>query len=180
MDILIAVTFWKFTSTLHYDVLRSLNPVPEILNKILQFTHLAPYKEDLFTVLSELYNNALDHGILKLDSKLKNGSNGFTSFYKKREKLLSNLKEGRITIEVSHQPEYDGGRLTFIVTDSGDGFDMNTIKRDSQKDSEVRYHGRGMPLINEICDSVNYSEKGNSIKVRYAWTNTKPSCLSRE
>ena len=42
------------------------------------------HKDKLFMIASELYNNALEHGILKLPSELKNTVGGFEAYYQQR------------------------------------------------------------------------------------------------
>jgi len=39
-------------------------------------------------ILSELFNNALDHGILKLDSSLKQHEEGMEKYFDERAKTL--------------------------------------------------------------------------------------------
>ncbi len=164
-------TTWSFNTQLRHDVLSAFNPVPIILNQIMEYAHLTPYKEKLFTVLSELYNNALDHGILKLDSKLKNSAEGFSTFYTRREELLNNLKAGCITIDVSHSPQIEGGKLTLKVSDSGDGFDFKLIEHQKIDSNEPKLHGRGVLLISQICDSVVYSSNGSCVEITFSWSN---------
>ncbi|VAW75515.1 Serine phosphatase RsbU, regulator of sigma subunit [hydrothermal vent metagenome] len=163
-------TTWSFNTILHHDILGTHNPVPAILNQILEYTNLSPYREKLFMLLSELYNNALDHGILKLDSKLKSSAEGFSTFYTRREQLLSSLKHGWIELNVSHLPEDNGGRLVVKVSDSGSGFDFKATKPKTDG-TQSQYHGRGVLLINKICDSVVYSNKGSCVEVIFLWSN---------
>ncbi len=163
-------TTWSFNTTLHHDILGAYNPVPNILNQILEYMNLSPYREKLFTLLSELYNNALDHGILKLDSKLKSSAEGFSTFYSRRERLLSSLEHGWIEILVSHVPEKNGGRLIVKVSDSGTGFDYKATKSNADE-AQIQYHGRGVLLINKICESVVYSKNGSCVEVIFLWSN---------
>ena len=53
-------------------------------------------REPLFTVLAELFNNALDHGILELDSGLKRDVEGFSEYYKQRIERLEKLENGQV------------------------------------------------------------------------------------
>ena len=62
-----------------------------------------------------------------------------------------------------------GGVLTVRVTDSGSGFDFKKAAIQSKKDT-VGYHGRGLLLLNELCDEVTYEEPGNSVVVRFTWS----------
>ena len=41
-----------------------MNPVPHTISHLLAFKYLAPHRQSLFTVLKELYSNALEHGAI--------------------------------------------------------------------------------------------------------------------
>jgi hypothetical protein len=54
--------------------------------------------------LAELYSNALEHGLLHLDSVLKNSAQGFAKYYALRHERLNALEEGYIRFDIKHQP----------------------------------------------------------------------------
>ena len=60
---------------------------PDILQRVLQLAGqcegIQAVRSIIYTVLSEMFNNALEHGLLKLDSKLKADSTGFHQYYEK-------------------------------------------------------------------------------------------------
>ena len=58
------------------DVLRMTNPLPIILQAITDIQGLSNHREYLYTILTEMYSNALEHGILGLESSLKQDSDG--------------------------------------------------------------------------------------------------------
>ena len=147
--------------------LASFDPIPFFLQALLSCTQLNPHRARIFTLLSELYNNALDHGVLGLDSKLKEDSNGFAKYYELRTERLDNIEDGYVTLSVDHQPTDEGGRLIFNVKDTGSGFDVNSISHKDSKD----FSGRGLPLIFNLCDSVNYRENGTEVEAIYLWDN---------
>ena len=66
---------------------------------------LRPRSGEIYTVMSELFNNALEHGILRLDSVLKKSSEGFEAYYAERTRLLEALDTGFIHFEL----DYKGG-----------------------------------------------------------------------
>ena len=149
--------------------LASFDPVPFFLQTLLSCNELNSHRARIFTLLSELYNNALDHGVLGLDSKIKDGREGFTQYYELRTERLNNIQDGFVTMSVDHQPTDNGGRLIFKVKDTGAGFDVSNI---SQKDNTA-YSGRGLPLIFNLCDSVIYNEKGTEVEATYLWDNNE-------
>jgi anti-sigma regulatory factor (Ser/Thr protein kinase) len=117
----------------------------------------------LFTVLSELYNNALDHGLLKLDSSLKESD--FSTYLHERESRLEALGEGLVTLSV--KCAYRGGcaNLEILVGDSGAGFDPALLPP-SREDAP---YGRGLRLVRGLCDSLEFNSTGNRAMVTHAW-----------
>ncbi|GAC15285.1 hypothetical protein GLIP_2660 [Aliiglaciecola lipolytica E3] len=139
--------------------LTEFDPVYDIVVMVCSQLGLHSVRSDLSTVLNELFINSLDHGILKLNSDIKKTTEGFFEYFELRTQRLSELNQGRITIKISFEPKLKV--LTIHVTDSGVGFDYESIK--SGHDSDA--YGRGIPLIRELCESVNYYAQGRSVCV---------------
>ncbi|MFD1691395.1 hypothetical protein ACFSHR_07155 [Azotobacter chroococcum] len=59
----------------------------------------------LYTVLAELYSNALEHGVMGLDSSLKRDAQGFAEYYRERRTRLANLYEGYVRFHLDLRPE---------------------------------------------------------------------------
>ena len=53
------------------------------------------------------------------------------------------------------------------MKDSGEGFDHNTLV--SQADSDHNF-GRGIALVKELCDGLEYSENGTRVTARFLIT----------
>lgn len=141
------------------EQLTEFDPVYDIVVMVCSQLGLHSVRSDLSTVLNELFINSLDHGILKLNSDIKKTTEGFFEYFELRTQRLSELNQGRITIKISFEPKLKV--LTIHVTDSGVGFDYESIK--SGHDSDA--YGRGIPLIRELCESVNYYAQGRSVCV---------------
>jgi anti-sigma regulatory factor (Ser/Thr protein kinase) len=123
----------------------------------------------LYTVLAELYSNALEHGVLRLDSSLKTSAEGFSQYYKLREQRLSELDSGFIRIHLVHRRTAEGGTLRVRVEDSGPGFDAGG-QADTLQEKNGNYYGRGLALLEKLCDSVNYLGHGNEVEVVFSWS----------
>jgi len=149
-----------------YD-LRNVDPVPLIINHINQLINDNVPHQSLFIILSELYINALDHGVLGLDSKLKSNAEGFEKYFSEREQRLSTLDKGCIRITLQIQFHETGGQVNIIFKDSGAGFNYNDYS-DSPTD-EHSLSGRGISLVRQLCTSVVYFEPGNKVKAIYQW-----------
>ncbi|MEJ2528634.1 MAG: fused response regulator/phosphatase [Gammaproteobacteria bacterium] len=158
-----------FSIALHGARLCDADPIPLLLSHIHEIEGLSEHRRLLFTILTELYTNAVDHGVLELDSSIKDGKDGFTHYFTEREKRLEELTDGYVRITVSYYPTSDGGEMMIKVEDSGPGFDFSHLKCDSSDIS--RLSGRGIQLLSELCRSVTYLEPGNQVEAVYAWNN---------
>ena len=137
----------------------------DVLNQAMQIMQNSGLPRDLcqkaFTVMAELINNALDHGILHLDSKLKNDFEGFATYLALREERLNNLTNSdQLTIQI-----YTNS-TTFIkisVEDSGSGFALSDSSADQQGLS-----GRGLGLVDAMCQTVERNAQGNRTTISIA------------
>ncbi len=140
--------------------IKSADPVVDLVNVLTNQLSLYGIHSKLFTVLSELYNNALEHGLLELDSALKQLDDGFFAYFTLREEKLSALTSAEIIISAEYRP--DENALAIRIKDSGTGFKQGY--KSKFEDIEKNY-GRGLSLVKELCESVEYSNKGNTVDV---------------
>lgn len=169
-------TNWQFDMKFYYDSIKSIDPVP-LINQILGEIQGHQIQQDrLSTVLTELFCNSLDHGLLELDSSIKSTPEGFMQFYSDKETRLNVLDSGFIHITISNQPIDDGGKLTIVFEDSGNGFDVSRLQKVKEQPEEHggenMFSGRGLALINNYCESVTYNEVGNRVECIYPWSNS--------
>jgi anti-sigma regulatory factor (Ser/Thr protein kinase) len=146
--------------TLDTDALRQLDPIPDIVSMVSSQKGTEGIRSDLSTVLSELYNNALDHGILLLDSTIKKEPDGFFDYFEQRMERLAQLDDGEIRIQISLVP--DERQLIVTLKNSGVGFNYDTVIAGDETDC----FGRGISLIREICDSIEYSDGGTRVCIK--------------
>lgn len=144
------------------EKLKTIDPIYELVIMVCSQLGMQSIRSDLSTVLSELFNNSLDHGILHLDSTLKKTTEGFFEYFDQRTDRLAKLKEGSIQIRISFAPE--NKTLSVELEDSGQGFDFQNLG--ANQDSEA--FGRGIPLIKELCESVEYSSNGTKVTATFA------------
>lgn len=163
----VPASIWSANLELDASCLKVLNPVPTLLDIIMNIQAPRGHKEKIFMVLTELFSNAHEHGLLGLDSSLKNSPEGFSEYYNEREKRLANLEEGNISIFIQHRPINSGGEFTIVVKDSGPGFDKN--KSTAKMDENLGFSGRGMSLVRNICNDITYNSKGNQVTAVYSW-----------
>ena len=159
---------WKLTYELGARSLRGFNPLPMLQHILMESPQLRRRASEIYTILAETYSNALEHGVMGLDSSLKDSADGFSTYYARRAQALEKL-EGFIRFELTNEIDDAGGVLTLRVTDSGCGFDFKKTAIRSQRKS-AGYYGRGLLLLHELCDEVTYEEPGNSVVVRFNWS----------
>jgi len=138
--------------------MRESEPVSEIIGMLTGNPAFSSVRSSLFTIMSELYNNALEHGILGLNSNMKNTPEGFMDYFELRMNRLNALEEGNIHITLQYVT--DPHRFILGIKDSGKGFDLSDIT--STVDSDLGY-GRGIALVSELTDEYTYAENGTRV-----------------
>lgn len=161
---------WHAEVTLFADSIQACNPVPVITGLIMQVQSPLAHRERIFTVVSELVTNAVDHGLLGLESSLKSGPEGFVRYFQARAVALAALKSGWVRIELNHEPDGDRGMLTIRVEDSGSGFDVAAFERRQGAEKNEAYSGRGIGLVRRLCGEARYNGRGNAVEATYLWT----------
>lgn len=157
---------WYMNFDLPENSLKEFDPLPLLMNIISEVPGLRQHRTPLYTVLAELYSNALEHGVLGLKSELKSSPGGFASYYNERTKRLQELVAGKVSFQLSHTANGNGGYLNIRVKDSGEGF---TVKKTENKGVSQNLYGRGFSLIQSLTKSIEIHEPGNDIEVVYYW-----------
>lgn len=157
---------WKLELSFDNDFIRKQQPAMNITSAIMSQNIPDSHKDKIFTIITELYNNSLEHGILGLDSALKSSPEGFSEYYTMREVLLSQLDDAKIHISISNKLQDCGGILIIEQKDSGNGFDYTGLY--NQPANNI-YSGRGIILVRSLCKTLTYSEKGTRVIAEYVW-----------
>ncbi|MCC6706810.1 MAG: SpoIIE family protein phosphatase [Gammaproteobacteria bacterium] len=163
---------WQVHLTLHGPQLAAIDPVPLLMNQLQELAGVEAQQSALFTVLTELFVNALDHGVLKLDSGLKAQGSGFEAYMNERSKRLGELDDGWVTIAVSAPPGDGNGAIEIMVSDSGGGFDVGAYYQACEHAASTNTplpFGRGLSLVRALCAAVEHGEGGAQVKVNYPW-----------
>jgi DNA-binding response OmpR family regulator/anti-sigma regulatory factor (Ser/Thr protein kinase) len=151
---------FKIVIELNASHIKSADPVVDLVNVVTNQLSLYGIHSELFTVLSELYNNALEHGVLELDSELKQSEEGFFEYFTQREEKLLTLDVARIVISAEYLPHENS--LAIRVRDSGKGFKQGCL---TKLENIEKSYGRGISLVKMLCESVEYTNKGNTVDV---------------
>jgi anti-sigma regulatory factor (Ser/Thr protein kinase) len=151
---------WKVDITLTAAQLKQLDVVPMLMN-ITSTIEGGQDDSAIFMVLSELFNNALDHGVLKLDSTLKQHEDGMSRYYDERAARMASLTEGQIEVGLERIKSHYGDWLKIYLRDSGDGFDYSAFSNGGEVEGQ-RY-GRGLNLLKGLCDILEYGGNGSEV-----------------
>jgi serine/threonine-protein kinase RsbW len=114
-----------------------MNGVLEYLQeRVAKLGLIRPERSNLFVALDEAFVNAVKHG----------NKNDLTKLVK-------------ITAELSPK------EAAFTVEDEGEGFDIREIPNPCDPENLFRTSGRGVLLIYNIMDEVEYNAQGNRVKM---------------
>lgn len=157
---------WEFQMVLSARKLKHVD-IPQLMLHVLEQIEISDKKltSRLFIVLSELVNNALDHGLLRMDSALKDSRQGIEQYYEERAARLEKLQHGKIRIMLSKISDHARQCLQIDVCDSGNGFDhTEALSRLSGIAGEAR-HGRGIALVRHMGGTLSYKGNGSEVHV---------------
>ncbi|MBT6610888.1 MAG: SpoIIE family protein phosphatase [Deltaproteobacteria bacterium] len=80
-----------------------------------------------------------------------------------REALINALEHGNGNVEeksIDIDLEIFNNTIQVRVSDSGGGFDLNSEKKRLKEEGELRIHGRGIDMMETICQSVSFNGGG--------------------
>ncbi len=149
---------WCFSLRLSARELRRLDAVPLLLGLVSQFEGARDCSGELFVILSELFNNSLDHGLLRLDSRQKLDAEGMERFLREREARLAVLGDGEIELEMEQFEHAGGAWLRIVCRDTGPGFD-HAARGSAAVDSDLPF-GRGLAMVRAMSSSFEFNDIG--------------------
>ena len=158
---------WSASFEFRAPSLQQFNPLPYLLQLLMEVHGLRAQGAVIHAVLAELYANALEHGVLGLDSRLKRDAQGFSRYYQCRDQRLAALTEGFVRVHVRVEPMLNGGRLQLQVEDSGKGFDVSRVLE--RPLDRGRLSGRGVSLVRQLCPSARWADDGRTACVEFSW-----------
>jgi len=126
----------------------SFKSIPENLIKVEEFIEQTCSKYEvgpdvfgnILVSVTEAVNNAIYHGNESLEDKVVE----LTSVYDEELKKLS-----------------------FIVTDQGNGFDYTNLPDPTAPENITMIGGRGVFLIKQLADWVIFNDSGNSVELQF-------------
>ena len=157
---------WHCVYEIQDRSLGQFSPLPLLLHICMEVPGLRRKSGEIYTLLSELYTNALEHGVLGLSSDWKATPDGFGRYYAERERRLQSVSDHFIRFTMTHTMIDGGGRLTIVCEDSGSGFDYGDA---SAVENGNGYSGRGLMLLQKLGHSLSFREYGTRAEIVYDW-----------
>lgn len=109
--------------------------------------------------LEEAMNNALEHGNLEIDSRLREVSfDRYLQCLQERQQQ-SPYKDRTIRVEATIAPHH----ARFMIRDQGAGFDPTTLPDPKAPENIEKASGRGILLMRTFMDEVVFSDRGNQV-----------------
>lgn len=136
--------------------------IPPLCNKFLHYLGINQiFCQIIFLVVSEMVSNAIDHGILRLDSSIKEAADGFNHYFNERDKRLAQLTDADfIELTLVWDASAAAPHLEVCVRDSGSGYDYE----ERIANGDTLLFGRGLQLIRNLAQQVEIFPPGNRIK----------------
>lgn len=163
---------WRCSYEVREQTLGEFSPLPLLLHICMEVPGLRRKSGEIYTMLAELYNNALEHGVLKLPSEWKQSRDGFGQYYAERRRRLAEVDGHYIRFTLHHSLKEEGGRLRIICEDSGQGFDFHNhpgLVTEGLPVSRGHYSGRGLLLLRRLAESIRFHGRGNHVEIVYDW-----------
>lgn len=163
---------WHCIYEIRERTLSTFSPLPLLLHICMEVPGLRRKSGEVYTLLTELYSNALEHGILKLPTDWKQTPEGFERYYRERRRRLHQIDGHYIRFSFYHSLQPTGGRLRIICEDSGKGFDFQNhpvLVTDDLPATIKSYGGRGLLLLRRLSESLIFQNPGNCVEIVYDW-----------
>jgi anti-sigma regulatory factor (Ser/Thr protein kinase) len=142
------------------------HPVTKVFTEAMQARlHFSRDLHERFhTALQEAVMNAMIHGNLGLDSRLRDGLAGLAASHAVIESLLARPAVACRAIRVD--AIWNTTMLSVMVRDDGSGFARNVAELSAAPPSE-KHHGRGLRILETFCDRVTLLHCGTMIKLGF-------------
>ena len=159
---------WEVTYKLGVEEIKSeVDPVSDIIKLLPSDFYFFRRINMIRSILSELYSNAVEHGLLGLSSEMKSKPEGFAEYYALRHSKVNDLQDGCVQITLNFDFQRKNQELLIHVEDSGQGFDFEKLKTGDLTINVCPY-GRGIALIKSFSESVKYSKNGACVDVSFS------------
>ncbi len=150
-----------------YEFLATVQTIPKIVDKLLIEASCEFENNERINVelgLVELITNAVEHGNLEITYNEKQEAlinNTLDSLYEKKQNDPK-YKDKKIAIEFC----LDNTGYQWIISDQGKGFNWNSLADPTDEKNILELNGRGVYITGFLFDELEYSGKGNIVRVK--------------
>ncbi len=147
--------------------LRDVNPVQIILDQYRILGDLIVDIDKLQNILSELYENALYHGMLGSSSTYDLSVASGAALRNVSNNVFDVLQDCYIRIELQRIMHHGNLSLLVRMEDSGPGFDHVSLLSDIKREPNKLWGANksGIAMVMDLCHSLHYRGKGNKVEV---------------
>lgn len=152
----VRLTTDRLSMQLGVEALRTTGIVDDILAMAGALGFVARFP-NLPSIFSELFSNALEHGILNLPTGNKyRSSEGYLDYFEEKQRRLDQLTDGFIAVEMALDSVGGEPALRLIVSDSGSGFKADDLPAETTGAAE-----RGLRLVSAMALHLSHNKQGN-------------------
>lgn len=155
---------WCWYMELSGSSIINVDPLPIIMNEAKKIDGIEVDRGKLNSVLKELYDNAISHGLSCVTTPIKD-----------RETVSKHLqdcdgeKNNYLRIGLKKVEHNGNAALLVSLEDSGDGFNFSDVidqlrDDDSCRRDAVDQNNEGISLVYQLSDSLNYHGNGNRVE----------------
>lgn len=145
------------TTTVTHDV---VGLMIDALNQ--RLPRLDPLLVDVRLALQEALSNAVMHGNLGLNGRLRSTRDGLLSFTQSMQERLADRRYGRRPVTIA--ADWNQTHLVMRVEDLGRGFVPPMVSLPVPADA---CSGRGLGQIRALCQRVSFTKQGRRITMRF-------------
>ena len=121
--------------------------IPSLVENIRIVESFIDNAKDQFKISDDLYANIMVAVTESVNNAIRHGNNGDKS------------KNVHLTLTLEDKT------VRFIVEDEGDGFDFNNLPDPTAPENLDKPGGRGIFLMQNLCDEVNFSNNGSAVEM---------------
>ncbi|KUM03680.1 SpoIIE family protein phosphatase [Chromobacterium subtsugae] len=158
---------WQIQLEFNAEELRRDQALPMLIGWLNQLGLRGGQFKQVLLVVTELFNNALDHGVLRLDSQIKAQPDGYERYFVLRRERLNGLREGWVALRIERR-RHEGRDGIFIrLCDSGAGFDHVSLLEGLRREPSELPSGRGLPLVRALCRQLVFHGCGSEVVAEF-------------
>ncbi|MCB1746402.1 MAG: SpoIIE family protein phosphatase [Gammaproteobacteria bacterium] len=156
---------WRLELVIDEAIIKSQDPITSLVGLADTLQGFGAHAADLYLVISALYIDAIDNGLLGLGD-FDREAVGAANYFAERQARLDRLGAACIRIDLDHAPAASGGKLHVTVAHDGSA---RTVHTEDVTMFVHRRFRRGGSAAEAVARTLRRSDDGRSVSVTYAW-----------